>query len=286
MRSNDARRVHLGYYFAPDARPRNFLQYVDEWLISNFTPERPRRQSQRADTTSRTNRQLSPVETSDRDTSASRGCVLTLSRAVPLMMIASRNELTSRQQRDHDDLRRDEDQRLGIHAPHRAPPIVYRIGQNKAGNARFAICSQVAVARSRHGSTPSTGPGRPIAEGRHPSTVPASRRASRRHDRRRQQRQDHHDGGSRQRAQWSPSRRPFTFRAGGWQDDDDHAHHHRDGQATDTAGSARTGSGQAGSNGRHRQATGSRAIPTGWRAMAQTPQALKAEGRQLRQPNR
>jgi hypothetical protein len=47
-----------------------------------------------------------------------------------------------------------------------------------------------------------------------------------------------------------------------------------------------TVSGQAGSGRRHRQATGSRAIPTSWRAMAQTPQALKAEGRQLRQPNR
>jgi len=35
-----------------------------------------------------------------------------------------------------------------------------------------------------------------------------------------------------------------------------------------------TGTRQAVSVRRHRQATGSRSLPTGWRAMAQTPQAL------------
>jgi hypothetical protein len=64
---------------------------------------------------------------------------------------------------------------------------VYRLGQNRAGNARLQISSRVAVARSPRFRALSTGPGRPIAEG--PRSFDGPRQyslASR----------DHDDGGS------------------------------------------------------------------------------------------
>jgi hypothetical protein len=65
-------------------------------------------------------------------------------------------------------------------APHRAPPIVYRLGQNKAGKEKLRIRLIHTVARSPRFLSPSTVPCDRLRRDRHPSTIPASRRASRR----------------------------------------------------------------------------------------------------------
>jgi hypothetical protein len=111
-----------------------------------------------------------------------------LSRATPMgsiFCLARADRQSRQQQRDRDGDRRDEDQRLNTrHAPHRAPPIVSEMVHNLGRIVCMQIYSYGAVARSPRFGELSTSTLATILrratilrDGRHPSTVTASRRA-------------------------------------------------------------------------------------------------------------